>query len=321
MGRLDMCKTKLCTVLLLLPCCAFAGFEADRPPLGSGDELGDSEDVSDAATASASRAPAELTASVEGLRVQLAPVVTTESIDGATRWRIDGRSSVDLASVASWVPDDAYGEASLTGPRTFSVELRDLSEQNTMASGLPLFLTMTEASGAKAEAAIWFRPRLSAGAGSRRIRFYATVRPVWLGGDIVYRGRLAVDPGWSASILNTPAPQQVPLEGGKLRLDWAFEPLAATLRQDLGVVRARAQHGAQVVERAAALEVRAVRLGLTRLDPREVWPTLCKPVVCACLAALPVGEPDTEGCGSYREVLACGGPEGARASRCAVPPA
>jgi hypothetical protein len=312
-----MSNPKLCTVLFLLPCCAFSAVDADRS--FAGDEPGEGDDVGDAASEKASQAPAELVASVDGLAVQLAPVVTTETVDGATRWRVEGRSSVDLASVASWVPDDAYGEATLTGPRTFSIEFRDLSEQNTMASGLPLFVTMTEPSGAKAEAAIWFRPRLSAATGSRLIRFAAVVRPVWLGGDVVYRGRLATDPGWSLSIFNRPAPRQVPLGGGRLRLDWAFEPLAATLQQDLGIVRASARRGDLTVERSAALQIRAIRLGLTRLDPREVWPNLCKPAVCGCLAALPPTETDTERCGTYREVLACGGPEGARASRCSAP--
>ena len=51
--------------------------------------------------------------------------------------------------------------------------------------------------------------------------------------------------------------------------------------------------------------MRVVRLGLTRGDPREVWPTSCDPSVRACLAALPSAESDTAACGSYRQVLAC----------------
>lgn len=267
----------------------------------------------------------ELEASVSGLGLRVSPVVQIEDRDGSVRWRVEGRATVALGSIASWVPDDAYGEAQLTGPRSFAITFRQPSEQNTIASGLPLFVTVSPVNGARAEAAIWFRPRVdaSAGSGGGRIRPYATVRPVWVTdealGHLEYRGLVAVAPAWSlelggepASLPSSSGPRLVPLEDHRVRLAWSFSALAATVARSAPQLQLRARHGNEAVLRTAALEIRAVRLALTREDPRQVWPTRCEPAVRACLLTLPSLEADTEACGTYRQVLACGGPAGAR---------
>lgn len=298
-------------------------------PTGPGRVDGPEGDGGEAAASSqADRAPLrELEAFVDGLGLRVSPAVQIEERDGAMTWRLEGRSTVALGSVASWVPDDAYGEAQLTGPRSFSITFRQPSEQNTMASGLPLFVTVSPVNGARAEAAIWFRPRVDAGAGSSsgpgasRVRPYATVRPVWVAdeevGHLEYRGAVAVAPGWSLEVVPEPAPQEpapqlLPLDPQRVRLAWSFAALAATVRRPAPQLQLRARRGAEASLRSAAVEIRAVRLGLTREDPRDVWPTRCEPAVRACLLTLPSLETDTEACGTYRQVLACGGPAGAR---------
>jgi hypothetical protein len=294
--------------------CAVAG-EPPNPGAPRGELALDEEFLDEAA-----RAPArELEASVDGLGLRVSPIVQIEERDGAVIWRLEGRSTVALGSVASWVPDDAFGAAELTGPRSFAITFREPHEQNTVASGMPLFLTVSQVSGARAEAAIWLRPRLEVGAGaagsaslSGRIQPYATMKPVWVAddelGNLEYRGKVAVAAGWTLEPGAEPAPRLTALENHRVRLAWSFNALAATLARPAPQLQLRAHRGSDVATRAVTLEVRAVRLGLTREDPREVWPTLCEPSVRACLLALPSLETDTEACGSYRQVLACGGP-------------
>jgi hypothetical protein len=266
----------------------------------------------EAAASRAAAAPSQLGATVAGLTVTVEPRLETCGGPGAATWRVRGRASAPLASISSWVPDDAFGAAQLIDDHAFTVEFREPSDRNTMASGLPLFLTLTPRSGAPVHAALWFRPRLQTGAGASAIRFYATVQPVWLAGDVEYRGRMAVAPPWPVSLTSVAAPRVVALEPGALRLAWTFDELDATLHRAPGAAlharAVRAEPAGGVAERSATLELRVRRLGLTLRDPREVWPTTCSPEVRACLAALPSGEQDTERCGSYRQVLACGGP-------------
>jgi hypothetical protein len=301
--------------------CALAG-EPTGPGAPRAEALDSSDAVDGELFGESARAPArELEADVEGLGLRVSPVVQIEERDGAAIWRVEGRASVALGSVASWVPDDAFGEAQLTGPRSFAITLRQPHEQNTMASGLPLFVTVSPVNGVRAEAAIWLRPRLGAGpgSGSTRIQPYATVKPVWVAdeaiGHLEYRGKVAVAPGWSLEPASEPAPRLTVLEDHRVRLAWSFATLAATVaaiaQRPTPQLQLRARRGTEVVTRAAALEMRAVRLGLTRDDPRDVWPTICVPSVRACLLTLPSLETDTEQCGSYRQVLACGGPAGA----------
>lgn len=289
---------------LLLGSCALGG--APEPAADA-----DHEEL-DGPMSQAASAPRELRAHVEGLALSIDPILERCVVDGVAVWRLRGRSDVELSSVASWVSDDAFGSAELTSTRAFAITFRDPSEQNTMASGLPIFLTVTPASGVPAEAAIWVRPRVAAGAGAGLIRFYATVQPRWVAGDVEYRGKVAVPPTWSVAIARAPGPRTVELAPGKVRLAWTFDELAATLRAEAPQLTARAVRGDATVQRVAALEVRVTRVGLTRGDPREVWPSVCKDSVRECLRALPADALDAETCGTYREVLACGGPPGAQ---------
>jgi hypothetical protein len=316
-GFASMHKISLFTFLFLFSGCADAGHnvgrlsEADLDDPGAADQ--DSLDSEDSLGALA--APLrELTASIDGLTIHVSPLLQVESVNNVLQWRVDGRSSIDLGSVSSWVPDDAYAEATLTGPRTFSIVFRDPSERNTMASGLPLFVTVTPVDGVPADAAIWFRPRLASGPGSSRVQFSATIKPIWVAGDVLYRGTVATEPGWKIAITSVPAPTITSPIAGKVRLDWSFDILEQALRQRPSRLLVSAQRDNAVVERSAELQVRTLRLGLTRRDPREVWPRLCKDTVRACLISLPSGVVDTEPCGSYREVLACGGLDGARSA-------
>jgi hypothetical protein len=311
----------LCTIFLaafsalFLCSCGLAG----EAPGGTLDE-----DDARSAPSNATLRPAplrELEAAVDGLGLRISPAVQLERGAEGVVWRVDGRATVDLAAVASWVPDDAYGRAELTGSRTFSITLRDASEQNTMASGLPLFVTVTPRQGDPVEAAIWFRPRLERAIGSARIFHYSTIHPVWVAqatdgahhGTIEYRGKVALGPEWRLEPADgVGGPALTALGNGRWRLGWSFDALAADLHREPPRFALRARRGGVLVTRVAELQMRAVRLDLTRRDPRLEWPAGCEPAVRTCLAALPALDADTEPCGSYRQVQACGGPAGAR---------
>ncbi len=251
--------------------------------------------------------PRELSAELPDLRLWISPIVRREQ----RTWSVEGRASVALRSVASWIPDDACGEARLTGSQSFTITLHQRADQSTLISGTPLFVTLSPMSGPRAEAAIWIGPRLVEGVGSSRLRWRPEVAPVWVAGDVEYRGELIASPGWSL----VPAPPLVARISGRgeaLRPAWTFAELAEVLSSEESQLLARARRGDEVVSRSAGAELRVLRLGITRADPREVWPRVCELPVLACLEELAdraaEGEVvDVEECGSYRQVQACGG--------------
>lgn len=257
--------------------------------------------------------PRELAAELGDLSLWISPIVQIERLGGGADgqpgpavWRVDGRASAPLGSVASWVPDDAFGEARLTGPMSFSITLRERADQSTLASGTPLFLTVWPAGGRRAEAAIWFRPRLVDEGGSGRLRWQTAIAPVWVEGDVEYRGAVTVAAGWSL-LPEPPMAMRSGSRGEALRPVWTFAELARALSAPAPQLLARARRGDEGVSRAAKVELRATRLGITREDPRQVWPVVCELPVRACLEALPDDHADVEACGTYRQVLACGG--------------
>lgn len=277
-------------------------------PVGAG-WLRDDEPATLGSVAHVLRPPPrrELAAELPDLRLWISPIVRREQ----RAWHVEGRASVELRSVASWIPDDACGEARLTGSHSFTITLHQREEQSTLASGMPLFVTLSPLGGRRAEAAIWLGPRLVDGVGSTRLRWRPEVAPVWVAGDVEYRGQLVAAPGWSL----VPAPPLVARSRGRgdeLRPVWTFAELADALSSEASQLSARARRGDEEVSRSAGVELRVLRLGITRDDPREVWPRVCELPVLACLEELAdraaAGESvDVEECGSYRQVQACGG--------------
>lgn len=313
--------TKLFALVLLSLLCSSSACAEGEPTSADTAEVGEAGEDDPAVTRLAEppeSRPRPLVARLPEISLELEARVEVGRDDQGVFWRARGTASAPLRDARGWVPDDAFAQVELTGPRDLSIVLRDPSEKNTLLSGMPLFLSLVPVDGPAVEAALWLRPRLSmepARAGEGRLRFYSAVKPIWLAGDVSYRGRLGADPGWTISIASNPAPEVGFLGGNLVRLDWRFDALRAALEASAATLRGRAVRGATVLERSAVIEVRVVRLGLTRRDPREVWPSACDERVRACLAALPPGQVDTEPCGSYRQVLACGGPAGARAGR------
>ncbi len=293
-------------IALTLTACAT---DLDDPPEGE-DGTGDLSEATDAKT----DGTAERKAAITGMTVWIDPVARIVAADGRAHWVLDARASRNLAAVSAWVPDDAFGAAAITGKRTFTITLRDGHEQHTLLSGMPIFVTLEPVTGEPADAAIWIAPRVARASGSTRISLDPTIAPIWNGGDVIYRGGASLTSGWADLGIATPAdtnPQVVMSGARTYRLDWQFAALAAVAAAPGAPVRALATRAGTTVERTAAVELRVARLGLTRRDPRAVWPNRCAATVAACLAALPTGTIDAGACGTYRQVQACGGPTAA----------
>lgn len=298
---------------LLLAACASSTADSSSIATVEAEEIEEDDGMGQPAELAAELPP--LVATLPELSLEVARVGELVVDEGGLLWRFRGRSSLPLTELRSWVPDDAFASVEPLGERRFELTVRDASEQNTLLSGMPLFLSGRTESGREVSAALWFQPRLApqpASTAASRLRYNLVIRPVWVGGDVAYRGRVSSHPSFAIELFGSPAPAASSLGAGQVRLEWAFDALRTALSAPTPRVTAVASRREQRYQRAAKLEVRLGRLGLTVLDPRQAWPTLCEPAVRACLRGLPPEQLDTEACGSYRQVLACGGPAGAR---------
>ena len=272
----------------------------------------DADDVEeDVAAQVESLAVTQHSAHVDGLTVWIDTVARPITRDGRRVWVLKGRASKDLDHVFSFVPDDPFGTAELTSARKFELVLDSGSEVNSILSGLPLFVRVTARTGEPAFAAVWMAPRFARFSGSSKLSVKAPVAPVWVAGQLVYRGRATSSSPYASLLVSTPddaAPAVVAEGARRWKLDWSFDRLVVAADPPTVPVTftARSAAGA-TVSKTAGLDFAVTELGLTRGDPYEVWATVCEPEVKACLAALPPGQLDTEACGTYRQVNWCGG--------------
>ncbi|MDX2088706.1 MAG: hypothetical protein SFX73_12695 [Kofleriaceae bacterium] len=247
------------------------------------------------------KADAELRVRVDGLTVWIDPGVTRST--GARPWRLHGRTSRNLAHALAFIPDDAFGEIAVSSPRTFDISLDD-RELDTLASGLPLFVSLSPTDGTSATAAIWLAPRVGDFTGTWRLRIDTTVTPRWIGGGVVYRGGARSEPGWFLSAESASAPQVFAEANDRYRLDWSASTFLAGAHTPFSF---HVQRAADVADKQARPQFAVRRLGVTRGDAYDVWPRTCGATVRACSDALPAGSIDASSCGTYLQVADCGG--------------
>lgn len=298
---------------LMLSACAVSAADSAAIATAEAEEIEEDGDMLDPSELAAE--PAPLVATLPELSVEVARVGELVPGEGGMLWRFRGKSSLALTELRSWVPDDAFASVESLPERRFEITVRDASEQNTLLSGMPLFLSGRIEDGREVSVALWLQPRLTpqrASVGESRLRYNLAIRPIWVAGDVAYRGRVSSHPSFAVQLFGAPPPATTALGAGRVRLDWSFDALREALSATLPQITAVAVRGAQRHEQAAKLGVQVARLGVTVLDPRVAWPVTCEASVRACLRGLPLEQQDTERCGSYRQVLACGGPAGAR---------
>ncbi len=235
--------------LAVIPACVDVD---DDVPEGE-DGVGDFDD----ATTDDKADTGEIRARIDGMTVWVDPVARKT----AAGWTVDARASRNLEDVHAWVPDDAFATTAVTGPRTFTVTFAFGHELNTMLSGTPIFVDVDPVTGDTATAAVFVKPRLTGFGGSSKLYVHKTVTPVLASGGLAYRGQVTVSEGYGEVASTGGA--VTPLDATHVAIDWTYDALATGVR-----VTAR---GSAVVSKTATLEVAVARLGLTRLDAREVW--------------------------------------------------
>lgn len=265
---------------------------------------------------------AELTklvrADAGGLTVTFKPVLVSRIENNEKKWVMQGTASRDLSEAFSFVPDDAFGEARLTGARTFEVLLTDGHELNSILSGLRLLVKLTpRGSTTSVTAGIDLQPRFLSSKGSTRIIVVPEVNPVYARGGLTYRGRARAASG-TLDTATTPraATINVALRTtglGEYDVDFTYDNLSLALDvpgTTAAPVEFKGQSTTGVLRtKLSVLGVTVKALEMTTADPYQTWPSAsCPTAVRTCLNATAVGATDFGDCGSYREVNACGLP-------------
>lgn len=246
----------------------------------------------------------EVKVAVSGMTVWLRTSATQELRDDRAVWIVRGRTSVNLESAFSYVPDDGFGEAKVLSPRTFEVALQSVysGELNTLLSGFPLFVRLVQPGGKNATLRFVLEPRFVDITGSAQLWLTAALKPIYVNdAGLTYRGKLR------AASLGTVTGAKVSTRAGtqdEWNLDFTYD----------AVVAAASGSGVEVMvgdqTKHANLKLAVAGLEIDRTeDAYERWPTLtCTAAVQACLNAAGAQAPDYEACGSYRQVDRCNVP-------------
>lgn len=257
----------------------------------------------------------EIKVSAPGLTLWMRPVAErrTGAAEPPATWVFRGRVSKNLESVSSFVFDDAFGQATITGDRTFEIAFDGGSEINSLESGTRLFIAIDVVDSDTAYTASFLTgPHLTRFSGDDALFVSAPILPVHVGG-LVYRGRADTETAGgllSATSPEGPAPAVAPRAPKQWNLDFDFAALSATAAASVELTYVPASGTALHVQ--AGVDFALTELGITVEDPHTEWPeqTSCTADIQTCIDGLPPGSIDTEPCGSYRDVLACNLPAG-----------
>lgn len=214
--------------------------------------------------------------------------------------RLRGRTSRNLSGALSFVPDDAFAEARVVGPRSFELVVRAGHELNSLLSGLPLLVRLDTSDGGSLTARVVLGLRWSSFRGSSAVRVDERVWPVAVRGidGPTYRtgvhatGNTVIVQGATAAIAQTGARDFT----ADLRYADVEQLLTARTR-----VAFQARSGAA---KSAVLEVFPALLDTTLLDPYDAWPVTetCTPELYTCANDT---SSDLADCGPYRVVQRC----------------
>lgn len=279
---------------LLAAGCDAADERAAAPPIA--------EEAAPASATSALSA-AEVRVRADGLTLWLDELAAPTLRSGTLQVTLRGRTSANLSAVSSYVPDDAFGRAVLTGPRSFEITLRDGHEINTIASGLPLFLSLSLHSGKTYGAKLGLFARIVPTSGPVTVE--PLLRPVYFRdtlSNLRYRGLAQSSSPLVIRALGGVDPTISSAGSGRYQFDWDFAGLSQLV--DSGSDRVFFNTASSSQSGAMALVVRDV--GLVLGDAAATWPTPpCSRAVYDCISALPASTRDHGSCGSYREVARC----------------
>lgn len=285
-----------CLFAFAVPACA--GEDATTP-----EEIGAAADAATATRIYASEGTLDLSFETLG---------TFEERDGVRALILRGTTNRYLKSVHSFVPDDAFGQASIISERRFEVVLHEGHELNTVLSGLPLFVSIETFTGSPTQytARVEVSTRFYDFWGSSSIWVDEVVQPFYAvnGTDnIVYRGSVDTLASNLAATAPDGAPAVAPVDADTYRLDWSYADLHDAIDPHTERITFTAtQADSTTVSKSGRLVARVIGLALTSGDPYQVWPTpACDPAVLACVQSQPAGTTDFAACGSFRQVQRC----------------
>lgn len=309
MRQISLLRTAMATLALCAPLAACV----DDAAL----DLGPTTDVDEEpAPGDRETASGERSASVAGftLTMNAHAIVGTDGTNQTVV--LKGTASRTITNVFSYVPDDAFGTAALTGTKTFTITLDEPHEINTLLSGLPILVSIDTLTGQVRhfDAQVTMQPRFARFEGTTRTIVDPVIRPVLVEDaidDLRYRGRFTTTVDhWSPEVFAFDAGDPEVVLQRSLRettFDWRFAPfsLAYDPPSDPISMRATFQNYPYVATKHAGIDLKVVRLGLTTDDPYVVWPApTCTPEVAECYLAQSGGG-DLGLCGDYRTVRPC----------------
>lgn len=258
-----------------------------------------------------------LSAQAGSLRVTLQNVARFEQRNGERVLVVTGSANRNLEGVFSFVPDDAFGEASLVTKRKFELVLRDGHEINSLLSGMPILLRVTAATGSTpfVFARIALAPRFARFQGSSALHIDAKIAPVFVRDEVDslrYRGLVSATSAIDTLSVSTDDdvdPDVSRVDGDTFRFDWPYARFVVTAdpHTDPVYFTASMTSGASRSKRAH-VDIAVTSLDITTADPYETWPSdaSCEEAIYGCIRGKDqVGDPDLGECGSYRDVSRC----------------
>jgi hypothetical protein len=282
------------------------GCAPTTPDLGSEEALEETSELS------------SVSAQAGGIKVTMQGPARFEDRGGERVLVIKGSANRNLSGVFSFVPDDAFGEASLTTSRKFEIVLRDGHEQNSVLSGMPLLVRLDTVTSGSATARLTLAAQFARFKGSKSVVVSKPIRPVFVneaGDNLRYRGEVSTTFAATDMSIFTDDdsdPVVTRVDGETFRFDWQFPSfaLAADPHTDAVFFQATGSGG---VERSkeADIDVFVNGLNLTTSDPYEAFPTPgCEESIYWCVQGTKqTGSSDFGDCGNYRDVSRCFWPQ------------
>jgi hypothetical protein len=292
---------RLRTLALLLAALGFTGVAACSAASDDVDGVTASSDGEDALTVRVRE---------DGATVSVnADVAFRRESNGEAVATLRGSTSYALREAFSFVPDDAFGTARVTGPKSFAIELRGGHEINSIASGLPLRVRFVTTSGRTFFASIELAPAFSRFAGSRDVFVSQAAAPTFVRDGITnLRYRAVVQAPGATALQATIGGVDVTgasAGGGTFNVDLGYEALEAALSAG-GASRFAATTATGTAQKAARLGLTVTTVQVTAGDPETVWPIPeCRRDVFQCIQAAPASTTDLSVCGAYRDVARC----------------
>ena len=246
----------------------------------------------------------ELKVATAGITVWLRPYAVKAVRNARTVWILRGRTSVNLESAFSYVPDDAFCQTNVLSARTFEIVIAvdSSSETNTLLSGLPLFVRLVQPGAKESTLKFVLEPRFVDPTGTTKIWLNTELKPIFVAGvGLTYRGKLRAT-GAVAGVVGGAAARLSKRAGSEdFNVDVGYDQLS-TAALGSGAQFTLDLDGAPYTKRAAvAFGVNDLDLQRTP-DAYQTWPSLtCTAAVQACLNTAA----DYEACGSYRQVTRC----------------